>query len=223
MAVAAGGVGGGSEEWAVQRAELGMLIFMYRMPGESWYLVDMSWFRRWKEYVDFDSWDIPCGGDPRFFPGPIDNSGLFRDPETQTLKDNLVEHEDYVVVPAEAWDKLPIERKVVERDVVVKRSKVEVYPLELKLCKSSDPDTVISCRFSIADTVATIEAEMRKVFNITEEKEARLWGRDACNCHKLLCKLDSTVKEAGLYHGQVVLIELNNEDGTWPGQPILAK
>ncbi|KAM4653890.1 ubiquitin carboxyl-terminal hydrolase 4-like isoform 2-T4 [Amazona ochrocephala] len=88
----------------------------------------------------------------------------WRNPETQTLKDNLVEHEDYVVVPAEAWDKLvswygcvagqqPIERKVVERDVVMKHSKVEVYPLELKLCKSSDPDTVISCRFSIADTV----------------------------------------------------------------------
>lgn len=43
--------------------------------------------------------------------------------------------------------------QVVEYGLFVKHYKVEVYLLELKLCESSDPDNVISCHFSKADTV----------------------------------------------------------------------
>ncbi|XP_054243396.1 ubiquitin carboxyl-terminal hydrolase 4 isoform X2 [Indicator indicator] len=173
-------------------------------------------------------------GDPSLFPGPIDNSGLFGDPETQSLKEHLIDELDYVLVPTEAWDKLvmwygcidgqqPIVRKVVEYGLFVKHYKVEVYLLELKLCESSDPDNLISCHFSKADTVATIEKEMRKLFNIPAEKETRLWNRYMSNTYEQLSKLDSTVQDAGLYQGQVVLIEVKNEDGTWPGQHFLAK
>ncbi|XP_068264884.1 ubiquitin carboxyl-terminal hydrolase 4 isoform X2 [Nyctibius grandis] len=173
-------------------------------------------------------------GNPGVFPGPIDNSGLFSDLETQSLKEHLIDELDYVLVPTEAWNKLvtwygcidgqqPIVRKVVEYGVFVKHYKVEVYLLELKLCESSDPNNVISCHFSRADTVATIEKEMRKLFNIPAEKETRLWNRYMSNTYEQLSKLDSTVQDAGLYQGQVVLIEVKNEDGTWPGQHFLAK
>ncbi|XP_009332508.1 PREDICTED: ubiquitin carboxyl-terminal hydrolase 4-like [Pygoscelis adeliae] len=189
---------------------------------------------QWKKYVGFDSWDMFGVGDPGLFPGPIDNSGLFGDPETQSLKEHLIDELDYVLVPTEAWNKLvmwygcidgqqPIVRKVVEYGLFVKHYKVEVYLLELKLCESSDPDNVISCHFSKADTVATIEKEMRKLFNIPAEKETRLWNRYMSNTYEQLSKLDSTVQDAGLYQGQVVLIEVKNEDGTWPGQHFLAK
>ncbi|KAM6325660.1 ubiquitin carboxyl-terminal hydrolase 4 isoform 2-T2 [Podargus strigoides] len=173
-------------------------------------------------------------GDPCLFPGPIDNSGLFGDPETQSLKEHLIDELDYVLVPTEAWNKLvtwygcmdgqqPIVRKVVEYGLFVKHYKVEVYLLELKLCESSNPENVVSCHFSKADTVATIEKEMRKLFNIPAEKETRLWNRYMSNTYEQLSKLDSTVQDAGLYQGQVVLIEVKNEDGTWPGQHFLAK
>uniref|UniRef100_A0A8C0BD37 Ubiquitin carboxyl-terminal hydrolase n=1 Tax=Buteo japonicus TaxID=224669 RepID=A0A8C0BD37_9AVES len=156
------------------------------------------------------------------------------DPETQSLKEHLIDELDYVLVPTEAWNKLvkwygcidgqqPIVRKVVEYGLFVKHYKVEVYLLELKLCESSDPDNVISCHFSKADTVATIEKKMRKLFNIPAEKETRLWNRYMSNTYEQLSKLDSTVQDAGLYDGQVVLIEVKNEDGTWPGQHFLAK
>ncbi|XP_035750711.1 ubiquitin carboxyl-terminal hydrolase 4 [Egretta garzetta] len=156
------------------------------------------------------------------------------DPETQSLKEHLIDELDYVLVPTEAWNRLvrwygcidgqqPIVRKVVEYGIFVKHYKVEVYPLELKLCESSDPDNVISCHFSIADTLATIEKEMRKLFNIPAEKETRLWNRYLGNTYGRLSRLHSTVEEAGLYHGQVVQIEVKNEDGTWPGQHSLAK
>ncbi|XP_054693856.1 ubiquitin carboxyl-terminal hydrolase 4 isoform X6 [Grus americana] len=235
MAAAEGGGGGGVRPDAtVQRVELGPLLATALKPGESWYLVDSRWFKQWKKYVGFDSWDMFGAGDPGLFPGPIDNSGLFGDPEAQSLKEHLIDELDYVLVPTEAWNKLvtwygcidgqqPIVRKVVEYGLFVKHYKVEVYLLELKLCENSDPDNVISCHFSKADTVATIEKEMRKLFNIPAEKETRLWNRYMSNTYEQLSKLDSTVQDAGLYQGQVVLIEVKNEDGTWPGQRFLAK
>ncbi|XP_029899537.1 ubiquitin carboxyl-terminal hydrolase 4 isoform X2 [Aquila chrysaetos chrysaetos] len=232
MAAAEGS--GARPDATVQRAELGPLLATALRPGESWYLVDSRWFKQWKKYVGFDSWDMFGAGDPGLFPGPIDNSGLFGDPETQSLKEHLIDELDYVLVPTEAWNKLvrwygcidgqqPIVRKVVEYGLFVKHYKVEVYLLELKLCESSDPDNVISCHFSKADTVATIEKKMRKLFNIPAEKETRLWNRYMSNTYEQLSKLDSTVQDAGLYDGQVVLIEVKNEDGTWPGQHFLAK
>ncbi|KAK2534350.1 Usp4 [Columba guinea] len=146
---AAGGSGGPERpDTAVQRAELGPLLATALRPGESWYLVDSRWFKQWKKYVGFDSWDMAGADDPCLFPGPVDNSGLFS---------------------------------------------------------------------------ATIEKEMRKLFNIPAEKETRLWNRYTSNTYEQLSKLDSTVQDAWLYHGQVVLIEVKNEDGTWPGQHFLAK
>lgn len=41
------------------------------------YLIDSRWFKQWKKYVGFDSWDLYNVGEPNLFPGPIDNSGLF--------------------------------------------------------------------------------------------------------------------------------------------------
>lgn len=41
------------------------------------YLVDICWFKQWKKFVGFDSWDMFGVGDPSLFPGPVDNSGLF--------------------------------------------------------------------------------------------------------------------------------------------------
>ncbi|KAJ6667755.1 hypothetical protein lerEdw1_016076 [Lerista edwardsae] len=70
---------------------------------------------------------------------------------------------------------------------------------------------------------ATIEKGMRKQFNISEEKEIRLWSRYMSNTYEQLSKLDNTIQDAGLYQGQVVLIEVKNDDGTWPRQSSLTK
>lgn len=44
------------------------------------YLVESRWFKQWKKYVGFDSWDMFGAGDPNLFPGPVDNAGLFPGP-----------------------------------------------------------------------------------------------------------------------------------------------
>ncbi|XP_034296931.1 ubiquitin carboxyl-terminal hydrolase 4 [Pantherophis guttatus] len=240
MAAAEVGLEGGGApsglrpEAAMQRAELMPLLKTVLRPGESWYLIDSRWFKQWKKYVGFESWDLYNVGEPNLFPGPIDNSGLFTDSETQTLKEHLIDELDYVLVSTEAWDKLanwygcmegqkPIVRKVVEYGLFVKHCKVEVYLLELKLCQNSDPTNLVDSYFSKADTIATIEKEMRKQFNISDGKEVRLWNKCTNNAYEQLSKLDSTIQDAGLYQGQVVLIEVKNEDGSWPRQSSLTK
>ena len=50
---------------------------------------------------------------------------------------------------------------------------------------------------------ATIEKEMRKLFNIPAERETRLWNKYMSNTYEQLSKLDNTVQDAGLYQGQV--------------------
>ncbi|XP_006873671.1 PREDICTED: ubiquitin carboxyl-terminal hydrolase 4 isoform X3 [Chrysochloris asiatica] len=226
--------GGGCRERPdaeTQKSELGALMRTTLQRGAQWYLIDSRWFKQWKKYVGFDRWDMYNVGEHNLFPGPIDNSGLFSDLESQTLKEHLIDELDYVLVPTEAWNKLlnwygciegqqPIVRKVVEHGLFVKHCKVEVYLLELKLCENSDPTNVLSCHFSKADTIATIEKEMRKLFNIPAERETRLWNKYMSNTYEQLSKLDNTVQDAGLYQGQVLVIEPQNEDGTWPRQTL---
>nr|KAF6335986.1 ubiquitin specific peptidase 4 [Pipistrellus kuhlii] len=229
--MAEGGGSGERPDAETQKSELGALMRTTLQRGAQWYLIDNRWFKQWKKYVGFDSWDMYNVGEHNMFPGPIDNSGLFSDPESQTLKEHLIDELDYVLVPTEAWNKLldwygcvegqqPIVRKVVEYGLFVKHCKVEVYLLELKLCENSDPNNVLSCHFSKADTIATIEKEMRKLFNIPAERETRLWNKYMSNTYEQLSKLDNTVQDAGLYQGQVLVIEPQNEDGTWPRQTL---
>uniref|UniRef100_A0A4W6F6C9 Ubiquitin carboxyl-terminal hydrolase n=1 Tax=Lates calcarifer TaxID=8187 RepID=A0A4W6F6C9_LATCA len=193
------------------------------------YLIDSRWFKQWKKYVGFDSWDMYNVGERSLYPGPIDSSGLFSDQETQALKEHLIDELDYVLVPTEAWNKLvswygclegqrPIVRKVVEHGMFVKHCKVEVYLLELNLCENDNMDNVVTRHFSKADTIDTIEKEMRTLFNIPSEKETRLWNKYMSNTYEQLNKPDSTVQDAGLFQGQVLVIERKNEDGTWPRQ-----
>ncbi|KAG7495009.1 ubiquitin carboxyl-terminal hydrolase 4 [Solea senegalensis] len=212
-----------------QKQTVGSLLKTALRKGDEWYLIDSRWFKQWKKYVGFDSWDMYNVGERSLYPGPIDNSGLFSDQETQTLKEHLIDELDYVLVPTEAWNKLvswygclegqrPIARKVVEHGMFVKHCKVEVYLLELNLCENDNMDNVVTRHFSKADTIDIIEKEMRMLFNIPSEKETRLWNKYMSNTYEQLNKPDSTVQDAGLFQGQVLVIERKNEDGTWPRQ-----
>uniref|UniRef100_A0A3Q3XIA1 Ubiquitin carboxyl-terminal hydrolase n=1 Tax=Mola mola TaxID=94237 RepID=A0A3Q3XIA1_MOLML len=212
-----------------QKQTIGSLSKTTLRKGDEWYLIDSRWFKQWKKYVGFESWDMYNVGEQSLYPGPIDNSGLFSDQETQALKEHLIDELDYVLVPTEAWNKLvswyscldgqrPIVRKVVEHGMFVKHCKVEVYLLELNLCENDHMDNVVTRHFSKADTIDIIEKEMRTLFNIPSEKETRLWNKYMSNTYEQLNKPDSTVQDAGLFQGQVLVIEQKNEDGTWPRQ-----
>ncbi|XP_023591897.1 ubiquitin carboxyl-terminal hydrolase 15 isoform X11 [Trichechus manatus latirostris] len=218
---------GGAADLDSQRSDIATLLKTSLRKGDTWYLVDSRWFKQWKKYVGFDSWDKYQMGDQNVYPGPIDNSGLLKGGDAQSLKEHLIDELDYILLPTEGWNKLvswytlmegqePIARKVVEQGMFVKHCKVEVYLTELKLCENGNMNNVVTRRFSKADTIDTIEKEIRKIFNIPDEKETRLWNKYMSNTFEPLNKPDSTIQDAGLYQGQVLVIEQKNEDGTWP-------
>lgn len=55
-------------------------------------------------------------------------------------------------------------------------------------------------------------------FNISDDKEVRLWNRYMTNMYEPLKNKENTLQDAGLYQGQVIVIEQKNDDGSWPRQ-----
>uniref|UniRef100_A0A8B9LL29 Ubiquitin carboxyl-terminal hydrolase n=1 Tax=Astyanax mexicanus TaxID=7994 RepID=A0A8B9LL29_ASTMX len=158
------------------------------------------------------------------FPGQIDNTELFENLETYRLKERLVENEDFVLVPAEAWRKLlswygmvpeqpALERKVIDLPSTVK---VEIYPVEISLCLHSNMEEVVTEQFSRTDTIYTIQKVMQKQFEVEEDAEPRLWMKSSDTSCERLRNTQMTVLDTCLATGMTVIMELRNADGTWP-------
>ncbi|XP_052224966.1 ubiquitin carboxyl-terminal hydrolase 15-like [Dreissena polymorpha] len=197
------------------------------IKGEKWYMLDVKWYKQWKIYVGFDTWDHYSVGEDSANPGHIDNSPLFEDDANTKLKEHLIEALDYILIPAEGWDRLrtwysmaegqePLPRNVIEEGVYSKALKVEVYPWHLKVAENSTPDNHVLMQFSRVDTIEQLEVAMRREFNINKDKEVRLWNRYMTNMYEPLDKKETTLQDAGLNTGQIVVIEQKNDDGTWP-------
>ena len=57
---------------------------------------------------------------------------------------------------------------------------------------------------------------MRQKFNVAKAQKVRLWNRYMMTMYEEISKPNASIQDAGLYSGQVVVLELQNEDGTWP-------
>ncbi|KAJ8393506.1 hypothetical protein AAFF_G00059790 [Aldrovandia affinis] len=202
-----------------QRREIEALVQNHDLrAGDSWYLVERRWYEQWKEYVETGDQNSSS------FPGQIDNTELFEELESYHLKERLVENEDFVLIPAEAWHKLlawygivadqpALERKVVDLPSTVK---VEVYPVEIFLCLHSDMDNVLTAQFSRADSINAIQKAMRKQFEVPEIAETRLWMKSSETSCERLRNVHITVLDSCLSSGMTVIMEMRNPDGTWP-------
>ncbi|XP_015782630.1 ubiquitin carboxyl-terminal hydrolase 15 [Tetranychus urticae] len=209
-------------------SEVDKMVNRELKEGEFWYVLDNKWFQTYKQYLQ------ACDDDMVNNPGPIDNSDLFKTPEgkTLTLKENLVENEDFVYVPAELWTilvnefglsgkKHMIRRKVIDRPSARASYKLlELYPVELKLCLHGTKQEIITAQFSQVTTLKELEKEMRKLFKVDDKAETQLWA-----CGSLLNAYDpsepkknddQTLVEASLSSGAIVTLEVQNSDGSWP-------
>uniref|UniRef100_A0A3Q1EH77 Ubiquitin carboxyl-terminal hydrolase n=1 Tax=Acanthochromis polyacanthus TaxID=80966 RepID=A0A3Q1EH77_9TELE len=179
------------------------------------YVVDRRWFEQWKEFVETGDQNSSS------FPGQIDNTELFEDLDSYHLKERLVENEDFVLVPAEAWHKLlawygmvddqpPLERKVVDLPSTLK---VEVYPVEIFLCLHSNMENVITAQFSRADNIREC---FLHAFSVPPGSECRLWMKSSDSSCERLRNVHMSVLDACLSSGMTVIMETRNADGTWP-------
>uniref|UniRef100_A0A6Q2WS23 Ubiquitin carboxyl-terminal hydrolase n=1 Tax=Esox lucius TaxID=8010 RepID=A0A6Q2WS23_ESOLU len=197
-----------------QRKEIESLLQGHELrAGDTWYLVERRWYEQWKEYVETGDQNSSS------FPGQIDNTDLFEELDSYHLKERLVENEDFVLVPAEAWHKLlswygmvddqpALARKVVDLPSTVK---VEVYPVEIFLCLHSNMENVVKAHFS-----HTIQKVMMKQFEVVEGAETRLWMKSSDTSCERLRNIHITVLDSCLSSGMTVIMEMRNADGTWP-------
>uniref|UniRef100_A0A8C7TS58 ubiquitinyl hydrolase 1 n=1 Tax=Oncorhynchus mykiss TaxID=8022 RepID=A0A8C7TS58_ONCMY len=202
-----------------QRKEIESLLQEHELrAGDTWYLVERRWYEQWKEYVETGDQNSSS------FPGQIDNTELFEELDSYHLKERLVENEDFVLIPAEAWHKLlawygmvevqpALERKVVDLPSLVK---VEVYPVEIFLCLHSNMENVVTAQFSRADHIHTIQKVMMKQFDVVEGAETRLWMKSSDTSCERLRNVHVRVLDSCLSSGMTVIMEMRNADGTWP-------
>ncbi|XP_046287505.1 ubiquitin carboxyl-terminal hydrolase 4 isoform X4 [Marmota monax] len=134
-----------------QKSELGALMRTTLQRGAQWYLIDSRWFKQWKKYVGFDSWDMYNVGEHNLFPGPIDNSGLFSDPESQTLKEHLIDELDYVLVPTEAWNKLLNWYGCVEGQQPIVRKGIMIVSDVHLVCYSEWPSNIRAAQWDVSN------------------------------------------------------------------------
>uniref|UniRef100_A0A8D3CV65 Ubiquitin carboxyl-terminal hydrolase n=1 Tax=Scophthalmus maximus TaxID=52904 RepID=A0A8D3CV65_SCOMX len=199
-----------------QRREIECLLRECELcAGDSWYVVEHHWFEQWKEFVETGDQNSSS------FPGQIDNTELFEDLDSYHLKERLVENEDFVLVPAEAWHRLltwygmvdgqpPLERKVVDLPSTLK---VEVYPVEIFLCLHSNMENVITAQFSRTDN---IREAMFQALSVPLASECRLWMKSSDSSCERLRNVHVSVLDACLSSGMTVIMETRNADGTWP-------
>ena len=57
---------------------------------------------------------------------------------------------------------------------------------------------------------------MRQIFDLDSKSETRLWNKYTSSTYEQLTKPDISVQDAGLYSGQIILIEQKQPDGKWP-------
>uniref|UniRef100_A0A671YSL4 ubiquitinyl hydrolase 1 n=1 Tax=Sparus aurata TaxID=8175 RepID=A0A671YSL4_SPAAU len=183
-----------------------------------WYVVERRWYEQWKGFVETGDQNSSS------FPGQIDNTELFEDLDSYHLKERLVENEDFMLVPAEAWHKLltwygmvdgqpPLERKVVDLPSTLK---VEVYPVEIFLCLHSNMENVITSQFSRADNIRELVFAICEAFSVPPGSECRLWMKSSDSSCERLRNIHMSVLDACLSSGMTVIMETRNADGTWP-------
>merc|ERR1740124_1507279 len=190
--------------------------------GDTWYLVDIHWYKQWKKFIEFSCSDR---GATTEHPGPIDNSPLYL-MGCSKLKEHLLDGSDYKLINEVGWksavawygvvgDQPPIKRTVVEQGIYNKQLKVEVYLIELKLSMFTDLERVSVKEFSKCTTVGDVVEEMKVMFGVSDE-ETRVWNKFMSNTYELIHKMDQTLQDSGIGSGQMLVLEQKNENNEWP-------
>ena len=193
------------------------------LEGNSWYLIEIRWYRQWKRYVGYDDWDTSDAGNEAKKPAAIDNTSLL---DNGKLKRHKVDDIDFKMVSAPAWDRFmswygiagesEIKRTVIKYGKSGKQFKVEIYPLEVKVCVYPEEKEFDIILLSRCDTILTLDKKIREFSNIDADKKTRIYVQYKANAYELIKDMSKESQFIGLMDGQGVLLEIRNPDGDWP-------
>ncbi|XP_054574892.1 ubiquitin carboxyl-terminal hydrolase 15 isoform X9 [Eptesicus fuscus] len=162
---------GGAADLDIQRSDIATLLKTSLRKGDTWYLVDSRWFKQWKKYVGFDSWDKYQMGDQNVYPGPIDNSGLLKDGDAQSLKEHLIDELDYILLPTEGWNKLVSWYTLMEGQEPIARKSLSVKQHAMQAAYRDSHDEELK-------SLSTAVEELRPANNHMSELGSRFEQRD---------------------------------------------
>ncbi len=120
-------------------------------------VLSIRWFRDWEAYAGY-----PPGGQQLIRaehssharPGTIDNSDILDNSAVDKLKPHLQEGKEFKLLSEEAWTYLHglySGGPVISRRVVMQKGQavVEIYPVVLRIRRSSDPGSTVSISVSV--------------------------------------------------------------------------
>lgn len=142
---------------------------------------------------------------------------------TLELRDQLEEELDYKFVPEEAWellygyfgirnDRHVIKRWVIEEGHNAISCTVEIYLIELKLCLYDRQTQTVTNSYSRVTTLSDLETDMKLILKVDASRETRIY-----HLNTVLDTDDGkTLADASISHGDTVVLEQRNKNGTWP-------
>ena len=210
-----------------------------KQEGEKWNLISLYWFSKWQEYVGFDISSIENKSASLLseFPGSIENYYLLSNSNSSTdkierkssypkLKKGLENHNDFIIIPPDAWDFLvniygggpSIKRPLIPVTIDdCPQLDVELYPIQVKVIVNNNLSVVhgpweFSERTSIQSLIDFCLAQKLapsddfssgiqcKLFRYFQEEK-----KEEYEDHS------STLQEAGIHDGCTVFLEISCE------------
>lgn len=109
--------------------------------------------------------------------------------DSKPLRSDLNEAEGhFIVIPEECWNLLKESFGLVSSSHIIKRRAidiapgqtiVEIHPVTLRLCLYGGTEPTVEKRFSRITSLNELQLEMRKVFDISADREVKLWINSA--------------------------------------------
>ncbi|XP_052129937.1 ubiquitin carboxyl-terminal hydrolase 15 [Frankliniella occidentalis] len=219
-----------TESLLIQKKKIEEYVSRKLVEGEKWFLVARSWYERLIEYLT-DTNDTRDS----YHPGPIDNSSIIQMSNgKQKLKDHLIDEMDYKLLPEDIWDYIvtnygisegqePISRAVVDVGQFAGHLKVEVYLMEIELCKDFNLNKTISHRFSRKEKTSTLHSVARTVFEIPSNVTSQLWTCISETSYNLIKDSDSTLQDEMIFPSCVVILDTQQPDGNFASKEHMKK
>ncbi|KAK8807123.1 hypothetical protein WA158_003882 [Blastocystis sp. Blastoise] len=189
--------------------------------NERYYVIDITWWDKWTRYITTDD-DITDVIPER--PGAINNCDILEEDQL-TLKSELTEDRDYVIIQDDLWKQLYAwygGGPVIPRRVIRTSNgelELELYPLQIDVCDCmSDGSAGITKDHIFCSKAITVEK--------MKERACKLFGYDPEICRIWRLGVDEegeyliqdenrTLEDLDFYEEQSVMIEVQKTDGEW--------